>query len=159
MSENENGFQDPLENYDPPIYNDSLERALAEVSVSVMQSSPVISISPDTTIKDAIDHLNAQDVACELVVEDGKLVGLFSVRDVLNNVAEDFDTKKDLPVRDVMTQNPIFAFESDPSGAVLSVMAARGYRHVPVLDTQENVAGIVSPQRVMDFLLDHLVEQ
>ena len=149
-------FEDPLENYEPHMFNDALERALDEKPVSAIHSSPVSSISADTKVSDAIEHMRAKEVACLLVVEDQKLMGLFSVRDVLNNVAEQYDAMKDLPVSEVMTSKPIFAYDTDASGAVLSVMAASGYRHVPVLDSQQAVVGIVSPQRVLDFLLTHL---
>ena len=149
-------FEDPLENYEPHTFNDTLERALDDQPVSVIHSSPVSSISPDTKVSEAVNHMRVKEVACLLVVEDDKLVGLFSVRDVLDNVAEQYDAMKDLPVSEVMTRTPIFVYDTDASGAVLSVMAASGYRHVPVLDSQQTVVGIVSPQRVLDFLLTHL---
>jgi CBS domain-containing protein len=151
-------FEDPLENYEPPTFNDTLERALAEQPVAAIQSSPVSSISPDTKVSAAIGQLRAKEVACLLVVEDNKLLGLFTVRDILNKVAEEYDAKQDLPVSELMTRSPIFVYDTDASGAVLSVMAASGYRHVPVLDSQQTIVGIVSPQRVMDFLLTHLID-
>jgi len=159
MAEDKNSdaaFEDPLENYDPPTYNDKLERALTEQPASAIQSSPAALISPHTKVSAAVDHMRAKEVGCLLVVEDGKLDGLFSVRDVLNHVAEEYDAKKDLPVSEVMTRSPTFAYDTDASGAVLSVMAASGFRHVPILDSKQTVVGIVSPQRVMDFLLTHL---
>ena len=41
---------------------------------------------------------------------------------------------KDLPVREVMTTNPVVLYETDPAGQALSAIAVAGYRHVPVLD-------------------------
>jgi CBS domain-containing protein len=149
-------FEGPLENYEPRMFKDALEEVLDEQPVSAIHSSPVSTISPDTKVSEAVEHMRAKEVACLLVVENNKLMGLFSVRDVLNNVAEQYDAMKDLPVSEVMTRTPIFAYDTDASGAVLSVMAASGYRHVPVLDSQQTVVGIVSPQRVLDFLLTHL---
>ena len=51
-----------------------------------------------------------------------------------------------------MTTNPVYVYESDPSAAALSVMAVSGYRHVPILDLHDRIAGIASPQRVTAFL-------
>lgn len=149
-------FNDPLENYDPPQYDDPLEQALAEEPATAIHVSPVASVSPTTTVVDALAQMYDDDVGCLLVIEEDKLVGLLSVRDVLNNVAEDYATVRSSPVRDVMTQNPVFAYDTDASGAVLCVMAASGYRHVPILNSHDAPLGIASPQRVMDFLLTHL---
>ena len=77
---------------------------------------------------------------------------MFSDRDALDKVALEYDEVKDQPVSEVMTANPIYIYESDPSAAALSVMAVSGYRHVPILDAHDNLAGIVSPQRLTEFL-------
>ena len=68
---------------------------------------------------------------------------------------ERFDRIKQRPISDVMTCSPNFAYESDPSGAALTVMAANGYRHVPVVDSAGRLVGIISPQRVADFVMAH----
>ncbi len=149
----EGGFQDPLENYDPPEYSDALEKALAEEPVSSIRSWPVSTVAPDTKAGDAVRMMSQEDVACLLVVEDEKLIGTFSVRDVLNSVAEDFESSKDKPLSEVMTSSPTYVYDSDASGASLSVMAVTGFRHVPVLDLDGKVRGIINPQRVTDFLL------
>lgn len=152
-------FQDPLENYDPPSYGDPLEAALEEQTAAAIQSSPISTVSPKTTVAEAVQKMYAHEIACLLVIEQGKLVGLFTIRDVLNEVAEDYGAKQDLPLSEVMTTSPVFAYEDDASGAVLSVMAASGYRHVPVLDGQQAAIGVVSPQRILNFLLAHLRSQ
>jgi CBS domain-containing protein len=49
----------------------------------------------------------------------------------------------------------VFAYETDSAGAALSVMAVSGFRHVPVLDVDDKIVGIVSPPRVTAFLQQH----
>ena len=151
-------FQDPLENYDTKKFEDPLECALAEENVAVMQHEPFVTVPSNTSIAEAVDKLAGLHVACLLVVDDGKLVGILSDRDVLNRVALEFESIKNRPVRDVMTNDPVYVYDTDSSAAVLCVMAVSGYRHVPVLDVQGRVVGIVSPQRVTKFLLSHVAE-
>jgi len=148
-------FQDPLENYDPKTYADPLEQALAEESVGAIQHEPFVTISPDTKIEQAVRRLAGEGVACLLVAEDGKLQGVFSERDVLDRVSEDYDRMKDRPVAEVMSASPVFAYDSDSAAAALCVMAASGLRHVPVLNHSDEIVGIVSPQRVTGFLQEH----
>lgn len=148
-------FQDPLENYDPKVYDDPLEEALAEETVEQIRHEPMATIAPDTPIVDAVKQLAGLHVACLLVEEEGKLLGVFSDRDVLDKVVVEYAEMKDRPVRDAMTDNPFYVYETDSSAAALSVMAVAGFRHVPVLDLKQNLVGIVSPQRVTSFLQQH----
>ena len=93
-----------------------------------------------------------------MVQEDGKLVGVFTDRDVLDNVALELPQVADRPVKEVMTQHPVYVFDTDSAAAALCVMAVSGYRHVPVLNAQEQIVGIISPQRVTAFLKESFVK-
>ncbi len=154
---NSGEFQDPLKNYDPKAYDDRLEKALVEETVAAIQHRPVATITPDTSVRDAIDELADLNVACLLIEEEGRLVGVFSDRDVLDRAALEYDEVKTRPVSELMTTDPVFVYESDSSAAALSVMAVSGFRHVPVTDVQRKVIGIISPQRVTTFLRKYIL--
>lgn len=148
-------FQDPLEDYEPKQYDDPLEQALAEETVASVQSTPYASVPSDTPVAVAVERLTQLHVACLLIEDDERLVGVFSDRDVLNQVALEYDSVKDKPVAEVMTSDPVYVYETDSSAAVLAVMAISGYRHVPVLNLEDKIVGIASPQRVTAFLQRH----
>ncbi|MCR9296749.1 MAG: CBS domain-containing protein, partial [bacterium] len=78
---------DPLSNFEPRTYSDALEQSLAEQAVGEIRHSPHATIGPSAKVSEAVSQLAAQHVACLLVEEDGKLLGVFSDRDVLNKVA------------------------------------------------------------------------
>ena len=145
-------FEDPLENYEPKEYADALEEALAEETVSSIRSKPYAEISPDKPVFGALQALAGLKVASLLVVEDGELVGVFTERDALERVASRYREVRHLPVREVMTSNPVVVYETDPAGAALSAIAVAGYRHVPVLDINDKVVGVISPHRVFEFV-------
>lgn len=152
-------FQDPLENYDPKVYKDALEEALAEKTVNEICHEPFVTIPSDTPVHKAVEKLAGLHVACLLVTEDDKLVGVFTDRDVLDKVALEFDELKDVPVSKVMAVDPAYVYETDSSAAAISVTAVCGFRHVPVLNVDQKVVGIVSPQRVTTFLQQHFPKQ
>ena len=154
-SSDPNEFQDPLENYEPRHVGDALEHALATETVSAIQATPYVSISPETPVSEAVQQLAQLQVACLLVEKDQRLVGVFSDRDVLDKVALEYASVQDRPVSAVMTANPVFVYDSESSAAVLTVMAVHGFRHVPVLDTDQKIVGIVSPFRITGFLRAH----
>ncbi|MDH3716795.1 MAG: CBS domain-containing protein [Planctomycetota bacterium] len=148
-------FQDPLENYEPKTYDDPLEEALAEETVAAIRHEPYVSIPPDTPVHAAVEKLAGLHVACLLVEHDRKLVGVFSDRDVLERVSQEYDQLKDRPIQEIMTMHPFYVYETDSPAAALAVMAVAGFRHVPVLNLDDELVGIVSPQRVTAFLHSH----
>jgi CBS domain-containing protein len=149
-------FQDPLENYEPKKHDDVLEQALVEQQIGSIRHEPFTVISPQAPIHEAVEKLAGLHIACLLVAENDKLVGVFSDRDVLRSVAFEYEQVKDRPVSEVMTRDPIYVYESDSAASALTVMALCGYRHVPVLDLNEKLIGIISPQRITDFLMRNL---
>ncbi len=145
-------FRDPLENYDPKVYDDPLEKALAEGKVTDIESKPYVEIEPEVSVFRALQVLTGLKVASLLVVDKGVLVGVFTERDALEKVAERYHQIKDLPVREVMTADPVVVHETDPPAAALSAIAVAGYRHVPVLAINGRVVGMISPRRVFSYI-------
>lgn len=152
-------FQDPLENYEPRKYEDPLEEALVEKEIGTIRHEPFVTISSEMPVHEAVEKLAGMHVACLLVAEQDRLVGVFSERDVMEKVAFEYEDIKDQPVKTVMTDDPIYVNETDSAISSLSVMALCGYRHVPVVDLNDNLTGIVSPQRLMEFLQDHFKQE
>ena len=145
-------FEDPLSNFEPVKFDDELERALMEEPVSAIQSQPFFEIEVSTPIRHAVQVLQRRNVSSLLVVDAGRLVGIFTERDVLERVAERFASISSAPVGDVMTPNPLVVFDTDSAATALAAIAAAGYRHVPVLNQLQEVVGILSPRRVFAFI-------
>jgi len=145
-------FEDPIENYDAPTYANDLERTLAETSVMDIRHQPMTKVTPDTSIENAMSAMEETASSCVLVAEGDKLLGVFCERDVLNRVAEEFDNVRLEPVSTVMTPGPVCLHETDTAAAALCVMAESGFRHVPILDVDHCLTGIVSPRRMVGAL-------
>ena len=145
-------FEDPLSNYEPAEYASEFERALVERPVTDMQSRPYAEVKPSTPIRQAVHALHGLKIASLLVVDEGRLLGIFTERDVLEKVAEQYERLADAPISEVMTPNPLFVYGSDPAGAAIAAIVAAGYRHVPVLNESDELLGIVSPRRAFVFL-------
>ncbi|HIK95234.1 MAG TPA: CBS domain-containing protein [Planctomycetes bacterium] len=153
----ENGsFEDPLENYAPPVFEDPVEQALHEELVSTLQTQPHSCVSADTSVRDTMKLMVGRQIACVLVEEGERLVGVFGDRDVLDKVALEYDDVIDRPVCEVMSTRPVSVLDHDSAAKVLAIMAVSGYRHVPVTTPEGKTIGIVSPQRMAHFLMGHL---
>lgn len=149
-------FDDPLENYDPPVFEDPIEQALHDEPVTNVECQPYQCVDISTTVRDAMKLMTGRQISCVLVTEDSKLVGVFSDRDVLDRVSLEYDAVIDGPVAAVMSREPVLVDVEDAASKALAVMAVSGYRHVPITDGNSEPVGIVSPQRLTKFLIAHL---
>ncbi len=148
-------FEDPLNNYEPTEYGNELERTLVEVPAREIAGQPSAQIGLKTTVREAVQTLQRLQVSSLLVVDEGHVAGIFTERDVLERVADNFASLAQAPVSEVMTSDPLVVYGSDPSGTALAAIAAAGYRHVPLLSVDGKLLGIVSPRRVLAFLAEH----
>lgn len=149
-------FSDPLKDYSPPEYADALEQALCDNDMASMAITPMVTVNLDTTVSKTMQIMSEQGVACALVIdEDQKLHGVFTERDVLDKVAEQYHMIKDLPVRVVMTHDPVCVYDMDMPAKALNLMATGNFRHVPVLDVDDRLIGVLGPRRVTGFLSRH----
>ncbi len=76
-----------LTHLDQPTAHDRVERSLMEDPVSVLKPRPPVTLSPNATVGEAIQAMLADNIGAVLIVEGGKLVGIFSERDLLTRVA------------------------------------------------------------------------
>ena len=149
-------FVDPLSNYDPPRYADELERVLCETEVSRMCITPVAWVDKSATVQDALDMMCKYDCSCVIIKEGDRAAGIFSARDVLNKVADDPATRA-RPITDYMTPDPRTVYATDSPAKALNLMAVGGFRHIPVLDTDDKLIGVLGPRRTTEFLQEHLI--
>jgi CBS domain-containing protein len=102
--------------------------------VGQLKTREAVTLPPTMTVKQAIQVMLAHDVGAVLIVDEvGKLVGIFSERDLLTKVASpdlDYSTR---PVSAFMTSNPETVRPTDTLAFVLHKMDVGGYRHLPVL--------------------------
>ena len=100
----------------------------------------IIQCSPQETVRDAAERLADNRIGAMPVLEGGRVIGIFSERDLLYCIAEHGDGALDLLIGEVMTAPPITAEPSSTVRDALEVMTLRRIRHLPVLDGDRLVA-------------------
>jgi CBS domain-containing protein len=103
----------------------------------------IISVSRTTRVTDAIALLAEKRIGAMPVIDDGKVCGIFSERDVLYGLAREGATVLTRAVGDVMVNTPITTTLDSPVLSALSLMTRRRIRHLPVVDGDTPV-GFVS---------------
>ncbi len=100
----------------------------------LQKRSPVVHIvSPNQTVAEAVAIMASRKVGAVPVVSDGRLVGIFSERDVVRRVVWVNRSPDKTEIGEVMTPNPLTAAPSDERALAVRKMDAVGCRHLPVV--------------------------
>jgi CBS domain-containing protein len=131
-----------------------LARNLKVDSVARLQPTPPYSVAPRTPVSEAAALMRQRRVGCLLVCEGGRLVGVFTERDLMRRVLAAGRALTD-PVGDHMTPDPLVVRPKDPIGAAVRRMEEGGYRHLPVVDEDGRPVGVLSVKRIVHYLAEH----
>ncbi len=143
-SEECSNCQLPLAPLDQPIWTNKVERSLMEDRVGSLKPNPPVALPPDAPVRAAIAIMLGHNCGAVLVVDAaGKLLGIFSERDLLTKVAGVHDNYAELPLERFMTPNPESVSATDTLAFALHKMDSGGYRHIPVVNDGQ-ATGIVS---------------
>lgn len=126
------------------------------VSISVIlerKGRQVFSVAPNLTIAEAVAEMNSHRVGAVLVIDNGKLVGIFTERDVLRRVVGAGLDPKQSTVADAMTAGVITVTPQTSIDEAMEIFTEKRLRHLPVLDKGELV-GTVSIGDVTRWMAD-----
>ncbi len=103
----------------------------------------VISIAPNRPVFDALVILAEYKIGALAVIQEGKLVGIFSERDYAREVVLKGRSSKTTQINEVMTAKVIAGKPTDLVEAAMSMMSEKRIRHLPVVDNN-NLLGMLS---------------
>jgi CBS domain-containing protein len=105
---------------------------------------PPVTIAPDDTTHHALALLAEHDIGAVLVLEKGRVVGIFSERDFARKVGLPGKPSRDTRIREVMSGHVFYVTPAQTVEECLAIMTDRHIRHLPVVDEQQNLLGILS---------------
>ena len=119
------------------------------------RDSSVYKVAPGVTVFDGLKVLSDYGVGAILVMEDDKLVGVFSERDYTRKIALMGLNSRETPVSDIMTRDVITVGPQSRTRECMALMSQHKIRHLPVVDKGE-VLGMISIRDIMDDIIaDH----
>ena len=125
---------------------------------TVMDKKKILTAPPPTTVSQAAELMAAKNVGAVMVVEAGRLAGIFTERDaVFRVIARGLDPQTTC-LSEVMTAAPLTVSPDKPFGLALLMMHDNGFRHVPVIENGKPV-GIVSSRNALDPDLEEFVSE
>jgi acetoin utilization protein AcuB len=134
----------------------------ASEKVTAAMNSPPVTIGPDETVADAVKLVTDRRIGCLPVVERGQLIGILTRLDLLVQLENRHEPPVEehgraqgrapgwtqLLVDDVMSRAPLTATGDDTIPVVIDRMGRQGIRHLPVVDGEGRVIGMLSDRDV-----------
>jgi CBS domain-containing protein len=111
----------------------------------------VLDVDGSATVLEAITKMVDGNVGSLLVTDGGRLVGIVTERDYLRRVTLEGRDERTTPVREIMSSPIVYTTPESSIEECMAVMTERRIRHLPVLDEQQAVLGVVSIGDVVKF--------
>jgi CBS domain-containing protein len=119
------------------------------------RDSAVFRVAPDVLVFDGLKLLAEHGVGAMLVMEQDRLVGIFSERDYTRKVALQGRNSRETTVADIMTRDVVSVGPDTGTRVCMTLMSQKKIRHLPVVDG-DKVLGLISIRDIMDDIIaDH----
>ena len=118
------------------------------------------SVAIDATAEEAIRAMLERHVGAVAVLDENtRVAGIFTERDVLRRLSVSGRAPGQTPVREVMTTPVEMATLDTTPGQALATMVERHYRHLPIVDDDGRLLGMLSIRNVLSARVDTLTRQ
>ena len=132
-----------------------LDEALLSDTVKLLAPSEPIQLTPEATVDEAVTKMADNRRAAVVIVDDaGRLIGIFTERDVLTRVVRRQLDPQRTRLADVMTLDPEALAPQDRICYAINRMHNAGYRSVPLVDADRRPMGIVTVNDVVKWLAE-----
>jgi len=146
----------PLDYLSKPRPATEIEERLLRDRIHMLPPAAPLIVESTATVAEVLDRLVSHSVGCAIVVEEGRLAGVFSERDVLLKLGTQTASLRDKPISDFMTVAPETLEEQDKIAFALHKMDVGGYRHLPIMKDGA-VSGIISIRDILRYITDHVL--
>ena len=121
---------------------------------------PPVIVDSGASAQEAIDQMLDNKVGAILIVSDGVLKGIFGERDVLLKILnKPVGDLTQIPIQQFMKTDPQTAHVEDSLDAAILYMAEGGYRHIPIVNEQNQPVGMVSIRHIISYLVEHFPQE
>jgi len=114
----------------------------AVTAILKQKSSHVFSVNSTISVFDALTEMMEKNISALLIVDDGRLTGIFTERDYARKIALQGRSSKDTTIADVMTKDPLTITLNDDLDYCMNLMTDKHIRHLPVIENEKVVAMI-----------------
>lgn len=145
----------PLVDLSVRVPTTSVEADLLRDRIERLWPKSPSAVSPSTTVAQVLQKMVDERIGCVMIVDGGRLVGIFTERDALMKLNIDAARSLHLPIAQFMTPDPVTLETNDKIAFALQKMNVGGYRHVPIL-FHGRLVGVISIRDILRYLAERI---
>jgi len=132
-------------------------RKIDEDQLALLMTPNPVTVQVDTSIQDIVKILATTPFRRLPVLKDDKLVGIITVRDIINKIAE---MDIEAPVRDLISSNIVCVWEETPLNVVGEIMRLSNSELCGVLNVNNELVGLIDEKIMLtETLIEEFIEQ
>lgn len=120
--------------------------------LSGKRTNTIIAVHPDQTVIEALEIMATHNIGAVLVLQDERLVGIFSERDYARKGILKDRKAKSTPISEVMTSGVFVVSPKQTINDCMQIMSEKRFRHLPVVDGDQ-VVGILSISDIVTAII------
>jgi CBS domain-containing protein len=133
--------------------------AQAETPLLKVAHRPPVTCAPGAAVRDAVAAMVENRVGAIVVLDGGRLAGIFTERDLMVKVVGGGRDVNRTRVQDVMERDPVSVTKDTTRREALALMLERHFRHLPVTDGRGGVLGTVSIRNLLQHQFERVTEE
>ncbi|MDT7886235.1 MAG: CBS domain-containing protein [Thermoproteota archaeon] len=119
----------------------------------IMRHDILVTAKPDEKVIDAVEKMAKYKVGSVVIIDDGKVLGIITERDIINLVASKKDLNEKLEL--YMTKNPITIYFDESLEKAIQIMKEKNIRHLPVVNKEGKLIGMISSRDIIRVSLEY----
>jgi CBS domain-containing protein len=119
----------------------------------IMRHDILVTAKPDEKVVDAVEKMAKYKVGSVVIIDDGKVLGIITERDIINLVASKKDLNEKLEL--YMTKAPITIYFDESLEKAIQIMKEKNIRHLPVVNKEGKLIGMISSRDIIRVSLEY----
>lgn len=121
--------------------------------------TPLVTVSKHATVMEAVQIMDRESIGAVAVVQGNRLIGMFSERDLMLRVVSARQDPERTLVGDVMTSPVETIHRGSSADEALKVMLEKHIRHLPIVDRDGALSGMISMRSLLHDRIEELTDQ
>ena len=119
----------------------------------IMRHDILVTAKPDEKVIDAVEKMAKYKIGSVVIIDNEKVLGIITERDIINLVASKKDLNEKLEL--YMTKNPITIYFDENLEKAIQIMKEKNIRHLPVVNKEGKLIGMISSRDIIRVSLEY----
>ena len=136
----------------------NLNYSLHNDTVKHVDLSFYVEVQKDNPVDQVIAKMQGSQRKCALVMDQGKLIGIFTAHDIARRVIDQSEVINE-PIETIMTPDPLTLQSDTTLIEAIRFMSDKPHRYMPVVDADGRVLGTLTHYAIIKYMSDHFPEE